>query len=165
MVSSDEHAKGSESSGLSSSSDQVLGILVQSRDSDALEVLVLSELLVDDEGSEALDGVVEFVAPESGANLLHREVGPPRVLDTVLVAVVVDGCKSALQSLRVQEGVQGVTGRGEQVHRPWNHATVLLLRQVVVELSLGELLESVHLLVLSGDELLSKSSHVLFFGL
>jgi len=80
-------------------------------------------------------------------------------LDTVLVLVVLNEGKSVFEGLSVEKGVQSVL-RGAQDASGTSHTRVLLLGQVLVELSGGELLITNFLLVLSCDEFGSELFNV-----
>jgi hypothetical protein len=88
------------------------------------------------------------------AEARQSEVGPVGTLDTVHILVVLNSIKSVLESIGVEQGVQGVSAGREHTSRSLRHTRVLLLGQVVVVLGDRELLVAIAGFVLAGDKLL-----------
>lgn len=80
-------------------------------------------------------------------------MGPVSVLNAVEESVVLGDPKAVLELLEAGRGVEGVLRGVEGGQRVTVVAAELLLGEVLVELGVGELLEALDLLVLSGFEL------------
>lgn len=80
-------------------------------------------------------------------------VRPVSVLNTVEQAVVLGNPETVLQGIESGGRVKGTAGSAQGVHGVTVVARELLLGKVLVELGVGELLEALNGLVLSGDQL------------
>ena len=151
---SDDQTDASKQCTLACHSDQESSILLNCQNSLRIHVFVLCVLLVEEEASESLHSVVELISPKSLSHLLHEVVWPASIHLTMLIFVCFNVLKSLSESCGVEEWVQGVSGCAQHVHFPWNDSSVLFPSQVLVELSLRQILQSLLLLVLSCDKLI-----------
>jgi hypothetical protein len=106
-------------------------LLVDGHESGLVEVLVLLVFVVNEVGSEGFHAVVQSVATEVLAGLLHEVLGPVLVsVASVGEFVVLDHLKSVLQDTGVEERVKSITRSTQGVDTRTILATVLLLGQI-----------------------------------
>jgi len=130
MCCSNEEAKSSESTEMSSGFSNVGSLSLQGHESLLIFVPVVSDIWVHDVCSERLHAVVELVSVQVGSGSFKSKVRPVGHLDTVLVLVVLNEGKSVFEGLSVEKGVQSVL-RGAQDASGTSHTRVLLLGQVL----------------------------------
>ena len=113
---SDDHAQTPKECSTATNGSKTCETLLDGHDGDLAQVAIVLHLSVEHVGSGALHSQVDLVLPEASRRLSHPVVGPARVLGTMQVLVVFDGCKALLKNSRVQHWVQCVTGHGQGIN-------------------------------------------------
>lgn len=86
-----------------------VALLLQGHEAGLVHLAAVGEVSVDQVRKEALHSQVALVAHHVAAEARQSEVGPVGTLDTVHILVVLNSIKSVLESIGVEQGVQGVS--------------------------------------------------------
>jgi hypothetical protein len=128
---SDQRAHSEKEAGGGGHLEHEVRLLMDSHESRLLQVSVLLVFVVHQVSSECLHGVVDSVAADVLASLLHEVLRP--VLVPVASAgelVMLNHLDSVLQDTSVEEGVERVTRSTQGVNTGTVLATVLLLGKI-----------------------------------
>ena len=112
---SDDKAKSAEDSGVGANSTKTSKALLDAHHRDLVQVSVVLDLAVEHVCSGTFNSQVDLVLPEALRRLAHPVVGPASIPGTVQILVVLNGCESLLQDVRVQKWVQSVTRHGQGI--------------------------------------------------
>jgi hypothetical protein len=128
---SNEGAQSEEHSHVEGRGSGQLSLLLVSHKLDRVHVLEVLDVSVDHVPSKSLDSVVDLISVEMSPHVAECVVHPVLVdVTSIRILVVSDKSESLLQHVRVQQGVQLVTGSVECTNARTEFATVLLLGQV-----------------------------------
>ena len=112
---SDDKAESAEDSGMSANSTKTSKALLDAHHRYLVQVSVVLDLAVEHVCGGTFNSQVDLVLPEALRRLAHPVVGPASIPGTVQILVVLNGCESLLQDVRVQKWVQSVTRHGQSI--------------------------------------------------
>ena len=111
---SDEEAKAEEQASVDAHVSEHVCLLLECGQCGLMHDTPVLVVIVDEVACAGLDQQVHLVAHKVATEPLHREVGPVRTFDPVLVLVVLNDSEAVAKGCCVQQGVQGVPGDGEE---------------------------------------------------